>query len=82
MMPGFFRFVCENGLMTGETFNEVRVRHSGNAIGEVIEGAYSVLEDAPVVVDQVSRWKSIALRDIEREALAEAAHTLRFPTAD
>ena len=82
MMPGFFRFVCENGLMTGETFNEVRVRHSGNAIGEVIEGAYSVLEDAPVVVDQVSRWKSISLQDIEREALAEAAHTLRFPTAD
>jgi len=39
MMPGFFRFVCENGLMTGETFNEVRGRHSGNAIGGVIEGA-------------------------------------------
>lgn len=81
MMPGFFRFVCENGLMTGETFNEVKVRHSGNAIGEVIEGAYRVLEDAPVVVDQVSRWKGITLRDNEREILAEAAHGLRFPAA-
>lgn len=81
MLPGFFRFVCENGLMTGETFNEVKVRHSGNAIGEVIEGAYRVLEDAPIVVDQVSRWKSITLQDAERDILAEAAHGLRFPAA-
>ena len=35
MIPGFFRFVCANGLMTGDTFGEVKVRHSGNAIGEV-----------------------------------------------
>lgn len=81
MIPGFFRFVCDNGLMTGETFNEVKVRHSGNAIGEVIEGAYTVLQDAPLVADQVSRWKSISLQDREREALAEAAHMLRFPDA-
>lgn len=40
MIPGFFRFVCANGLMVGECFNEVKVRHSGNAMGEVIEGAY------------------------------------------
>lgn len=81
MIPGFFRFVCENGLMTGETFSEVKVRHSGNAIGEVIEGAYRVLEDAPLVADQVSRWKSLTLQDSEREALAEAAHLMRFPEA-
>lgn len=82
MIPGFFRFVCENGLMTGETFNEVKVRHSGNAIGEVIEGAYRVLEDAPLVAEQVASWKAITLQDGERLALAESAHILRFPKAD
>jgi len=81
MIPGFFRFVCENGLMTGETFGEIRVRHSGNAIGEVIEGAYRVLEDAPQVAEQVAAWKAIILQDSEREALAAAAHVLRFPKA-
>lgn len=81
MIPGFFRFVCENGLLAGQTFNEVKVRHSGNAIGEVIEGAYRVLEDAPLVAEQVGRWKSIPLKDAEREALAVAAHALRFPEA-
>lgn len=82
MIPGFFRFVCENGLMTGETFSEVKVRHSGNAIGEVIEGAYRVLEDAPLVAEQVASWKAITLQDGERQALAESAHILRFPKAD
>lgn len=82
MIPGFFRFVCANGLMVGDTFGEVKVRHSGNAIGEVIEGAYRVLEDAPEVTDQVQRFRGITLRDDERMVLAEAAHMLRFPEAN
>lgn len=81
MIPGFFRFVCANGLMTGDTFNETKVRHSGNAVDEVIEGAYTVLNDAPRVADQVRQFQSIRLQDGEREALAEAAHVLRFPDA-
>lgn len=81
MIPGFFRFVCANGLMVGDTFGEVKVRHSGNAIGEVIEGAYRVLEDAPEVADQVQRFRAITLQDEERTVLAEAAHMLRFPDA-
>lgn len=81
MVPGFFRFVCANGLMCGETFNEVKVRHSGNAVGEVIEGAYTVLQEAPLVAEQVSRFKSITLNDDERQIMAEAAHMIRFPDA-
>lgn len=81
MIPGFFRFVCANGLMTGDTFDQVKVRHTGDAVGEVIEGAYTVLQDAPRVTDQVNRFQAITLSDSERLALAEAAHTLRFPDA-
>ncbi|WP_290895825.1 DUF932 domain-containing protein [Hoeflea sp.] len=81
MIPGFFRFVCANGLMVGDTFGEVKVRHSGNAMGEVIEGAYRVLEDAPEVADRVQRSRAITLQDEERTVLAEAAHMLRFPEA-
>lgn len=81
MIPGFFRFVCANGLMCGDTFCEVRVRHSGNAVHEVIEGAYTVLDEAPKIVDQVSQFKATTLSDAERGILAEAAHELRFPDA-
>lgn len=81
MIPGYFRFVCANGLMVGDTFNEVKVRHSGNAISEVIEGAYTVLEDAEEITEQVQSFKAITVSDAERVILAEAAHALRFPDA-
>ena len=81
MLPGFFRFVCANGLFTGDTFNEVKVRHSGNAIDEVIEGAYTVLSDAPRVTEQVDMAKGITLSGPERELFARSAHMLRFPDA-
>lgn len=79
MIPGFFRFVCANGLLTGDTFEPVKVRHTGNAVGEVIEGAYRVLDTAPRVVDQVRTFQGLTLSEGERQALAEAAHVLRFP---
>jgi hypothetical protein len=82
MIPGFFRFVCANGLMTGDTFNEVKVKHSGDAVSQVIEGAYTVLEDAPRVCGQVDQMKALALRPEERELFARCAHVIRFPNAE
>ena len=81
MIPGFFRFVCANGLMVGDTFNEVKVRHSGDAISQVIEGAYTVLDEAPRITEQVDEFKGLRLSAPEQAAFAEAAHTLRFPKA-
>ena len=78
MVPGFFRFVCANGMIAGETFETVKVRHSGNAVDDVIEGAYRVLDDAPRITDQVAQWRGITLSDPERMILAESAHVLRF----
>lgn len=81
MIPGFFRFVCAKGLMVGDTFNEVKVRHSGDAINQVIEGAYTVLEEAPRITSQVDEFKGLRLAEHEQQAFAEAAHVLRFPKA-
>tara|TARA_R110000868_G_scaffold237132_9_gene491618 strand:+ start:28526 stop:29407 length:882 start_codon:yes stop_codon:yes gene_type:complete len=81
MLPGFFRFVCANGLMVGDTFEEVKVRHTGEAVHEVIEGAYRVLEEAPRVTEQVDAFKHLRLSQDEQHAFAEAAHILRFPNA-
>ena len=81
MIPGYFRFVCANGLMVGDTFSEVKVRHSGNATSDVIEGAFTVLEDATEITEQVQAFKAITVSDAERAILAEAAHALRFPDA-
>lgn len=81
MMPGFFRFACANGLIVGESIGETRVRHSGNAMHDVIDGAYTVLQDAPQVIDRVDMMRSTSLTRDEALAFATAAHQLRFPTA-
>ena len=44
MLAGMFRFVCQNGLVCGEISSDIRVRHNGNVVGEVIEGAFKVLD--------------------------------------
>lgn len=79
MLPGVFRMVCANGLIAGETYDQVKVRHSGNAIGDVIEGAFRVLDEAPRVADQIDTFRALTLNRDEQTALAEAAHVLRFP---
>lgn len=52
MLPSLFRAVCQNGLVCGDTFGEVRVRHKGDVVGKVIEGAYEVLETVDTVIRQ------------------------------
>lgn len=79
MIPGMFRIVCANGLIAGETFDQVKVRHSGDAVGEVIEGAFRVLDEAPRVAGQVETFRGLTLNRDEEMILAEAAHVLRFP---
>lgn len=82
MIPGFFRMVCANGLICGDTFDQVKVNHTGAAMDQVIEGAYTVLDNAPRVADQVAHMEALRLTNGERAAFAEAAHSIRFPDAD
>ena len=51
MVAGCWRFICQNGLVCGDTFTDVRIPHAGNVAGRVIEGAYEVL-DGFVRVDE------------------------------
>ncbi|CAA0297844.1 UPF0380 protein yafZ [Klebsiella oxytoca 10-5244] len=37
MLPGLFRGVCTNGLVSGPSFGEVWVPHKGNVVEKVIE---------------------------------------------
>ena len=81
LIPGFFRFVCANGLFAGESFETVKVRHSGNAVDEVIEGTCRVLDEAPALIDARNQMVGTSLSTGEAEAFARAAHQLRFPGA-
>ena len=78
MLAGAFRFVCCNGLVVGDVCNDIRIPHKGNAKGEVIEGAFRVLDDFEAVDGSIDDMKSITLKPEEQRAFATAALTLRY----
>ena len=78
IMSGVFRFVCSNGLIAGDMFNNIKVRHSGNVVGDVIEGATRVLEDAKQIGSRIDEYKAITLDYDEQQAFARSALQIRW----
>lgn len=79
LMAGLFRICCLNSMVAQtSTIDTVKVRHSGDVMGKVIEGTYRVLGEAQKALAAPSEWSSQNLHREEREAFAEASHVLRF----
>ncbi|WGK56698.1 DUF932 domain-containing protein [Pantoea sp. SS70] len=81
MLPGLFRAVCQNGLICGETFGEVRVPHKGDVVERVIEGAYEVLGIFDRVDEKREEMQQLMLPPPAQQALAKAALIYRFGDA-
>jgi len=78
LLSGMFRFVCCNGLVVGDVAHDIRIPHKGNVQGEVIEGAFRVLDDFKAVDESTEAMKAIALKPEEERAFARAALALRY----
>jgi hypothetical protein len=83
MLAGCFRFVCHNGLICGDTVEDLRIRHSGNNIlDDVIEGAYRIVDKFEQVDSCKDMMKSIELQPRQQNAFANAALQLRYEPED
>lgn len=78
MLAGVFRFVCANGLVIGDKFEDIRAKHSGRMIDDVIEGTFRVVDTFAETLDGVSRMKCLPLSEPEQLAFAESAAILRL----
>jgi hypothetical protein len=78
MLAGLFRFVCCNGLVVGDVVGDLRIPHKGNIRGEVIEGAFRVLDRFEAVEQHAQAMKALPLQPREEIAFATAALALRF----
>ncbi len=78
LMAGVYRLVCSNGLIAGKTYNDIRIRHQGDILGQVIEGTYTVIKDSKKMIDASERMSAIQLHPREKMIFAELAHNLRF----
>lgn len=76
---GIFRLACSNGMIVADsTLQKQAVRHSGDIIGNVIEGVYSIVEDLPRVEAQIEQFKNLILTRDEQRALAKSGLALRW----
>ena len=79
LLAGLFRIRCKNSLVAQtDTIDTIKVRHSGDALGKVIEGTYRVLGEAENVLTAPQDWGRLMLPEPAQHALAEAAQVLRF----
>ena len=65
-------------LICGDLVEDIRVRHSGNIVDNVIEGAYSILDQFGNVEASKEGMKSLVLRPEEKRIFANAALTLKY----
>jgi len=78
MLGGVYRFVCHNGLICGDTVEDLRVKHRGDVVGQVIEGAYTILKDFDRVDASKGDMKALELKPGEQTAFARAALAMRY----
>ncbi len=78
IMAGVFRIVCLNGLVVGQSFTDVRVRHTRNAPEEIVDASFRVIEALPSITDGIETMRAVTLESEERTAFAQAALVLRY----
>jgi len=78
MLAGMFRFVCQNGLVCGDTVADVRVPHKGNVAEQVIEGAYAVLQGFGQAQASRDAMQAVTLDEGEAQVFAHSALALKY----
>jgi len=78
MTAGVLRFVCMNGLVCGDNIIGVKVRHSGDVVDQVVEGAYTIAGEFRRVDEDKERMRAIELDRRQQAVFANAALQVKF----
>jgi hypothetical protein len=73
MLAGVLRFVCQNGMVAGDSVRDIRVPHKGNIVQNVINGAFDVLDGFDLIREQKDGMRAVELNRDEQHAFARAA---------
>jgi hypothetical protein len=81
LSAGVFRLVCSNGMVVrSANFGDISVHHTGDIVGEVIEGSAKIIKEMPQIMEHIKEFRSIKLSTTEQLIFANAAMQLRYPT--
>lgn len=78
IIAGVFRAACANGCIAGDILEDIRVRHTGKIVDEVIEGSFRILDGFDLVNRSMEDMKSIILSRSEQHAFAVSALALKY----
>lgn len=78
-MLGIYRLICSNGLVVGDTFDELRLRHVGLEQNHVVNASQKLLEFAPNLTTNINQFKQIELSPREQEIYADSAKMILLP---
>lgn len=78
MLAGLFRFVCRNGLVTGDKVEDLRVQHRSNIVDNVIDAAYTIVDQFQIANESMGTMKEIQLSRPEQEVFARSALALKY----
>lgn len=79
LIAGLYRLACNNGLMVADScVQSVKVQHTGDIVGRVIEGSFAVIDGAVKAGAVAQRWGNILLTQREQNAFVDAAALLRW----
>lgn len=75
---GVYRFACANGLIVGETFEKVRLRHTGNIEEQIEENVMRIVAQANRLNDVLEKMKSTKLDAEKTREFFNRAVKLRY----
>ena len=76
---GLFRLVCSNGLVIAtEDFGQMRIRHKGYSFEELKKTVMELVEELPVTVETLNKFREVVLSDEQKHELAMKAIGIRF----
>jgi hypothetical protein len=78
LRSGVYRFLCLNGMVCGDDFEDFRVGHVRGAEDKIIDAAFRVVEQFPQAIDSIREMDGLELRPAEQAVFAEAALQLRW----
>jgi hypothetical protein len=78
IMAGIFRFVCQNGLVSGDVKDDYRIYHKGNIADDVLNVAYDITDNFSSKLSDVEKMKAIDLEPTEQKIFADTALSLRY----
>lgn len=78
LLTGFFRGICDNGLVFGNVASDIRIHHRGNINDNVIDGCIRVMDSLDEIQGRVELYKKKILSLTDHTEFAKRAMAYKW----